>query len=190
MDRLPSEVVTPRLYLRLWRPDDVPVLRAAIEASLDHLRPWLAWIPSEPLSDEDRTRLVESGRSLWEKGGEANYGVFHNGVVVGGCGLHRRQGPDTLDLGYWIHAEHVRRGYATELARGLTTAAFEVEGVERVEIHHDKANVASEGVPRALGFARGPDKQDRIGAPGEIGIDCSWSISRSGWATAKAPTPT
>lgn len=188
MDCLPSEVVTPRLDVRLWRTDDVPVLRAAIEASLDHLRPWLAWIPSEPLSDEDRTRLLESGRSLWEKGAEANYGAFHNGVVVGGCGLHRRQGPDTLDLGYWIHADHVRKGYATELARGLTTAAFGVRGVERVEIHHDKANVASGGVPRALRFTRGQDEPDQIRAPGEIGIDCTWSISRSGWATRRAPT--
>jgi len=36
--------------------------------------------------------------------------------------------------------------------RLLTDAAFQIPGIERVEIHHDKANVASSGVPRKLGF--------------------------------------
>ena len=88
VDQLPSQVVTPRLLLRLWRPEDVPGLGAAIEASIEHLRPWMAWIRHEPLSDDERTQLINSGNEEWRNGGEANYGVFHDGVVVGGCGLH------------------------------------------------------------------------------------------------------
>jgi hypothetical protein len=33
----------------------------------------------------------------------------------------------------------------------LTNAAFTVPEITQVEIHHDKANVASAGVPRSLG---------------------------------------
>ena len=189
MGRLPSEIVTPRLLLRLWRPADVAALGSAIEASFEHLRPWLEWMRFEPLSDKDRLQLISNGRAEWRNGGDANYGVFRDHVVVGGCGLHRRQGPGIMDLGYWIHADHTRRGYAVEIARGLTTAAFGLPGIERVEIHHDKANVRSRAIPRSLGFAAGPEQPDGIHSPGEVGIDCSWSISRADWNLHEWPSP-
>ena len=122
-------------------------------------------------------RRTSAGR----REGDAAYGVFRDGVVVGGCGLHHRWGPNTLDLGYWVHVDHIGQGYAQELARGLTEAAFGVEGIDRVEIHHDKANERSRAVPMALGFVRGPEQPDDVGAPGDVGIDCTWSIGRSQW---------
>lgn len=186
MDRLPSEILTERLVLRLWRPDDAVALSEAIEASVEHLRPWLAWVRFEPVSDEHRVRLIESGRAEWQNGGDANYGVFADRTVVGGCGLHRRQGQGSMDLGYWLHVDHTGRGYAVELARGLVAAAFDVPGIERVEIHHDKANARSRSVPRSLGFAPGPEHHDGIHSPGEVGIDCSWSISRADWRRSDA----
>ena len=182
MSPLPDEVRTPRLLLRRWRVDDAPVLNAAVAESLEHLRPWMAWIAVEPMSLEDRRQLI-GGWDDDRDDGDAVYGVFADGEVVGGCGLHRRRGPGVLEIGYWIHVDHLRRGYATELARGLTTAAFTVEGVERVEIHHDKANEWSGAVPRALGFERGPEVPDEIAAPAEVGIDCTWSVDRSAWST-------
>ena len=181
MERLPDEVVTPRLLLRRWSGDDVPALGAAIEASLAHLRPWMAWIEFEPQTDQQRSELIATWEREWKAGGDAVYGVFVEGVVVGGCGLHRRRGAGTLEIGYWIHADHVGRGYATELARALTTAAFTIDGIDRVEIHHDRANVRSAAVPRTLGFSRRPDEPDEIQAPAETGIDCTWSMHRDDW---------
>lgn len=195
MERLPQRITTPRLLLRRWMVEDVPTVRAAVEASVEHLKPWLAFAALEPLGDDDRLALLRSWQEDWERGGDAVYGVFlhpgHDGdgpggvdpgVAVGGCGLHRRRGAGILEIGYWIHVDHVRQGYATELARGLTTAAFAVDGVDRVEIHHDKANTRSGAVPRSLGFDRGPEQPDKVAAPGEIGIDCTWSIDRTTWS--------
>lgn len=34
-------IVTPRLVIRCWNPPDAPLLKAAIDASLDHLRAWM-----------------------------------------------------------------------------------------------------------------------------------------------------
>ena len=56
-------------------------------------------------------------------------------------------------IGYWIHAAHINQGLATEAAAALTRVAFEVNDVERVEIHCDPANVRSAAVPRKLGYA-------------------------------------
>jgi RimJ/RimL family protein N-acetyltransferase len=61
-------------------------------------------------------------------------------------------GPNAREIGYWIRADHLRQGYATEAAAALTRVAFEVDGIDRVEIHCSPKNLASAGVPRKLGF--------------------------------------
>ncbi|MEL6984572.1 MAG: GNAT family N-acetyltransferase [Actinomycetota bacterium] len=181
MEPLPGEVTTERLTLRRWRVGDVPILDEAVRVSLDHLLPWMAFAALEPLAADARVELIESWDDDWAAGGDAIYGAFADGAVVGGCGLHRRRGPTVLEIGYWIHVDHVRRGYATELARGLTDAAFTIDGIDRVEIHHDKANRWSGAVPGRLGFTAGPERPDEIVAPAEIGIDCTWFVDRVAW---------
>lgn len=39
---------TARLVIRCWNPADAPLLKAAVDASLDHLRPWMPWAENEP----------------------------------------------------------------------------------------------------------------------------------------------
>ena len=152
VERLPDLHHSPRLTLRRWVDADAPALSAAILASADHLRPWMPWIASEPVRLDDRVALIDRWNADWEQGGDLVVGIFMDGAVVGGSGLHRRRGPGVLEIGYWVHVDHVRQGIASEVSELLTTAAFTVADIERVEIHHDKANDASAGVPRRLGF--------------------------------------
>jgi RimJ/RimL family protein N-acetyltransferase len=93
-----------------------------------------------------------------------------------------------LEIGYWVHVAHVRLGYATEMSEALTHLAFGIDEIERVEIHHDKANVASAGVPRRLGFGLLSETPDEISAPGEIGVDCAWIVTRGTWPTRRPRT--
>jgi len=179
VDRLPDRISTPRLVLRPWTEDDVDDLAAAIRASLDHLRPWMPWVAHEPLGREQRLDLIRQWCAEWEAGGDAVYGAFRDGLVIGGCGLHRRSGPGVLDIGYWIHAQHTQKGYAKELTLALATTALALPGVDRVDLHHDRANVASGGVPRSLGFTFVGEREDAVTSPGDDGVDWCWSISRS-----------
>ncbi|MEL7207750.1 MAG: GNAT family N-acetyltransferase [Actinomycetota bacterium] len=182
MPRLPERIATERLLLRQWEPADAAAMGVAISASIEHLRPWMAWIAAEPLTDAERTDLVASWRDSWEAGmGEAHYGVFDGSAVIGSGGLRSEVGPGGMEIGYWIHADHVRQGYATEVARALTTVALGQTGVERVEIRHDMANVASAGVPNALGYRRGPDRQRQPQAPAETGTDWVWIMTGRVW---------
>ena len=59
-----------------------------------------------------------------------------------------------LEIGYWVAVDQVRQGFATLAAAGLTDAGFGLPGIERVEIHHDRANDVSGRVPSRLGFTR------------------------------------
>jgi ribosomal-protein-serine acetyltransferase len=169
------------LVLRRWRSRDAKALSRAVAESAEHLRPWMAWIAEEPAPPRRlRTRLGEWERD-WSRGGDAFLGVFLDGQVAGGCGLHRRIGKGGLEIGYWIHAAFVRRGLATRAARLLTDAAFTVPGITHVEIHHDKANQASGGVPRKLGFRWVAEVPDEAEAPAEIGIEWRWRMEKEAW---------
>ncbi len=68
------------------------------------------------MSDADRQDLIRSWGSDWAAGGDVVYGAFSESSVVGGCGIHRRAGPETLEIGYWVHVEQLGNGYATEMA--------------------------------------------------------------------------
>ena len=178
---LPAHMVGERLTIRQWQLDDLPALSDAITASREHLRPWMAWIVDEPLADADRLALIRSWGVARESGGEAVYGAFVGDEVVGSCGLHRRSGPEVLEIGYWVHVDHLGRGYASEIAATLTTAAFAVPGIELVEVHHDEANTRSRALPERLGFVYVGSKPDPPVAPNEIGVDIAWSITREQW---------
>jgi RimJ/RimL family protein N-acetyltransferase len=108
-------------------------------------------------------------------------GLFLEGVVAGGCGLHHRIGLGGLEIGYWTHPAFLRRGIATAAAGLLTEAAFARAEIARVEIHHDKANQASQGIPRKLGFAFVREVPDEVAAPAEVGISCEWQLTRDDW---------
>ena len=169
--------------LRQWTEDDVDALRDAVTASIEHLRPWMPWIAAEPQSRSQRRDLIRQWHSEWETGGDLIVGVFEpDGHVIGGSGLHRRRGPGALEIGYWIHVDHVRRGYATEVAAALTDLAFTVDGIDRVEIHHDAMNVPSGRVPRSLGFEFAGASECEPLAPAETGTDWTWVVHRACWA--------
>jgi ribosomal-protein-serine acetyltransferase len=179
--RLPEQVEGEDIVLRRWLPSDAEPLAQAVAESAEHLRPWMPWISQEPLDLEARRALIERWGQEWAAGGDLYQGIFSHGQIVGGCGLHRRIGPGGLEIGYWIHFAFTRRGLATVSARLLTDAAFTVRGIERVEIHHDRANQASAGIPSKLGFAFVGEVPDEVSAPGELGLEWLWRMERTAW---------
>jgi RimJ/RimL family protein N-acetyltransferase len=185
---LPERIEGNGFLLRRWTPSDAETLGRAIAESALHLRPWMAWIAHEPLTLEQRREWLIDRQREWFEGGDVVHGVFIGDEVAGGCGLHRRRGPRTLEIGYWIHPSFTQRGLATAVAQTLTDAAFGVAGIALVEIHYDKANVASSGIPRRLGFGFVGETPDGAAATAEIGIDCTWRVDRDRWSRDRVDT--
>jgi ribosomal-protein-serine acetyltransferase len=184
IERLPEIVEGPRLVLRRWGASEVRLLADAVGRNVEHLRPWMPWVADEPLSCDARRALLERWERDWVGGGDVHLAVRLNGRVVGGAGLHRRRGPHGLEIGYWVDKDHLRSGVATETARMLTGAALSQPGTDFVEIHHDKANVASGRVPARLGYRFVGEAADRICVPGEAGVDCAWRMDGGDWSAA------
>jgi RimJ/RimL family protein N-acetyltransferase len=172
--------------LRRWVPADAELVARAVAESLEHLRPWMPWVSHEPLPLERRKAMLEEWEREWLHGGDVALGVFKNERVAGSCGLHHRVGPGALEIGYWTHPAFARRGIATTAVALLMDAAFALPGITHVEIHHDKANHASAGIPRKLGYRLIDQVRDEREAPGEVGVECRWRLTRECWAAIKA----
>lgn len=150
----PYRIESDRLVIRCYEPPDAPLLKEAVDASLAHLRPWLPWARDEPQTLEQKVELLRRFRAQFDLDENYVYGVFGRDETrqLGGSGLHPRGGPASLEVGYFVRADSLRRGIATELTAVLTRVAFEICGVERVDIQIDPENARSAGVPQKLGF--------------------------------------
>jgi len=182
-------VRTERTVIRCWNPSDAVLLKEAIDSSLGHLRPWMPWAEQEPTEVEAKVELLRSFRGRFDLGQDFTYGIFDTDEkrVLGGTGLHTRIGQGALEIGYWIRADCINRGLATEVAAGLTRVAFEVNQVNRVEIHCDPSNVRSAAVPRKLGFTHEATLRQRVpGHSGELRDDMIWTLLRSEYPESPA----
>jgi RimJ/RimL family protein N-acetyltransferase len=180
----PDEVRAGPLLLRRMREEDAPVIAATVGASLEHLRPWMPWATPEAADYRVQLARVAEAGQLWASGTDYIYliVVARDAALAGTIGLHRRVGDGGIEIGYWIAANQIRRGYATEAARAMTAVALALPGVRRVEIHCDEGNVASAGVPRKLGYRLDRIEPHEPEAPGECGRRMIWV-----WGSRAAP---
>ena len=188
----PERLAAGPLVLRRVEAGDAAVVAAAVGASLEHLRPWMAWATPEAADIRTQLLRVAEADELWETGagfiyvmiagdsaparppGPAGRGGDPDGEFVGTIGMHRRAADDAVEIGYWIASAKTRRGYATAAARALTPVALELSGTRLVEIHCDVANTASAAIPRKLGYRLDRVEAHEREAPGERGRRMIW----------------
>jgi RimJ/RimL family protein N-acetyltransferase len=168
----PYRIQTERLVLRCWDPLDAPRLKDAVDSSLEHLRPWMPWAAHEPQPLEQKVLLLRRFRADFDGGEDFVYGIFtaDESEVVGGSGLHARVGPDAFEIGYWIRADRIGHGLATEAASALARVGLEVCAADRIEIRLDPSNARSAAIPRRLGFREEATLRRRLPAPGAPGL--------------------
>ncbi len=172
-------IETERLIIRCYNPSDVFLLKTAIDESIEHLQPWMPWASDEPEDLQVKIDRLRMFRGDFDLNRNYVYGIFdpEKKFLIGGCGLHPRIGFNALEIGYWIHVDHINKGYATEIAAALTRVAFEVEKVKRVEIHCDPENARSFSIPKKLGFTHEATlKRRNLNYKGEPIDSMIWTI--------------
>ena len=150
----PYRLETERLVIRCYEPEDAPLLKAAVDSSIEHLLPWMPWARFEPQSVADKVELCRMFRGQFDLDQNYVYGIFSPDETeqLGGSGLHPRANEGSLEIGYWIAESAIGRGYATEMAAALTRAGFELCGLDRIDIQVEPTNERSLAIPRKLGF--------------------------------------
>jgi RimJ/RimL family protein N-acetyltransferase len=147
-------IETKRLVIRCYEPSDVQMLADSVRENVEHLKPWMPWVHAEPEPIEEKEKRLKRFRGRFDLGQDYVYGIYNpeETRLLGGTGLHTRLGESELEIGYWIHKDHINKGLVTESTSALIKVAFEIIHVHRLEIHCDPGNYASAAIPRKLGF--------------------------------------
>ncbi len=173
-------VVTRRLVLRCWYPEDANALKAAIDASLGHLQAWMGWARAEPSELAVVEARLARMRDEFEDGLDWSYAMFDRTEkrLLGGLGLHRRAEPDTFEIGYWLRGDATGHGYATEATQALTRVGFNDVGAERLEIRCDPRNARSAAVPARLGYRHTRTIEQEMSPDGAPRDTMVWELTR------------
>lgn len=147
-------IVTERLIIRCYHPYDAHMLYEATAKSIQHLLPWMPWAKYEPVDIDSQINKLREFRMKYDAGSDNIMGIFskQETELLGGTGLHPRIGNNAMEIGYWVNAEHINQGIATEASRALVRVGFDVEQLDRIEIHCDPRNTLSANIPHKLGF--------------------------------------
>lgn len=175
---VPEQIAVPPLVLRRWRPADAPSVLAAVERSLPELRRFMPWAREEPTLASVEAFMTSSWSPTPPE--TFGFGLFDGGEVVGAFGLHGRQGPGILEIGYWVRSDRTGRGYATAAAAALTDFSFEhFPQIDRVEIRCDPANLASAAIPPKLGYRLDRTVAADVEAEAQTGKQQVWVRDRT-----------
>jgi ribosomal-protein-alanine N-acetyltransferase len=121
---------TQRLRLREFVPEDADALALVIsDAETMRYYPTLFDRPGvEEWIARNRRRYAENGHGLWAMI------LKSTGDMIGDCGVTVQQvdGADELEVGYHLHRDHWRQGYATEAAQACRDWAFSNRNVDHV----------------------------------------------------------
>lgn len=150
----PASLVTPRLVLRRWRPDDLapfaalnadPVVMATLPSVLTRAE-------SDALVARTEASFEERGHGLWAV--EERATGDHLGFVGLAAATFPAAFTPAVEVGWRLAAAHWGKGYATEAARAAVADGFDRLGLAEVVSFTAVGNERSRRVMERLGMSR------------------------------------
>jgi ribosomal-protein-serine acetyltransferase len=140
------------LFLRHLTLGDAPLVYATIDAHRAFLRRWLPWVdPTRSVADT--IHFIEESAGRRAAGVALVYGIWHDLEFCGVVDLHAIDPANgSAQIGYWLKEDAQGRGLITYSCAALLGVAFEILGLERVEIRCGTENHRSASVPKRLAF--------------------------------------
>lgn len=173
------QIETERLLLREYTPEDFDAL-FQILSDAETMQHYPA-----PF-DEDRVR----GWIQWNLNNYRQYGfglwavvLKGTGELIGDCGITMQNidGEILPEIGYHIHKNHWRRGYAHEAACAVRDWVFRNTGYDRIYSYMKYTNVGSFSTAMSIGMEKVKEYPDPKNT-----VSYAYSISRETWETLQA----
>ena len=132
-------ITTPRLVLRDMTQDDFDALVAILTDAET-----MQYYP-RPYDEKGVQRWIDWTLDNYAKHGFGLWAVTLNGQFIGDCGITMQpiDGQWLPEIGYHIHRDHWRRGYASEAAAACIRVAFGQFGFPAVYSYMNAANEPS-----------------------------------------------
>lgn len=184
-DAPPDRIAGRTVVLQRWRAADADEQLHAVLESLDALVAWMPWADNyDPGTGVDFLRRTHEA---WEARTSFEYAVRDvEDRIVGAMGLHPRIGVGGIEIGYWTRSDATRRGHATRGAALATHAALALDGVDHVEIRHDRANLVSGRIPERLGYRHIATVERDAQARSETGTALHWRMTADAFPASPA----
>jgi ribosomal-protein-serine acetyltransferase len=148
---MPTFALDEQRRLRLLEASDAEELYALIDANRAYLSEWMPWAQGQTLGGT-RAFIRESARQHAENRG-FEVAIIEADAIVGTLGYHRLDWANLgTSIGYWIAESAQGRGTVTLAVTALVDHAFEVWGLNRIEIRAGVGNTRSRAIPQRLGF--------------------------------------
>lgn len=169
--RLPEQIESDRLIIRVARPGDGLVFNEAVCESLEALSPWLAWVNPPPTVEQSEESCRKAyAKFLLNEDLMAFFFQKSDGSLVGGSGLHDADWDiRSFEMGYWGRTRFSGQGLITEGVRALADHALEQLKASRVFLTTDDLNVNSWKLAERAGFElEGILRNDRRNIAGDL----------------------
>ena len=140
------------IYLEIISGKHAAGLFDAVDNNREHLSAFLPWVKYMQTVD-DFSNYINRCEQLNLQEKELNYVILLQGNIVGRIGLHEINLQHmNASLGYWITTDASGKGIVTRCCSALIAHAFNVLGLQRVEIRAAALNDKSRAIPVKLHF--------------------------------------
>lgn len=153
----------------------------AVDQNREHLSAFLPWV-KHMQSVDDFSNYINRCEQLNLQEQELNYVIYLEGDIVGRIGLHDINLQHmNASLGYWITRNATGKGIVTRCCSLLIDHAFNVLGLQRIEIRAAALNDKSRAIPVKLHFTfEGLLRQAEL-VNGVFHDLCVYSILKDEW---------
>lgn len=196
----PGELVGERIIVRPYRDEDASAMNAAVQESVDHIRPWQSWYDKHQ-SVSDTLAFIRRAQASYLLRDDFPMGIFARGsaAYLGGAGLHiRDRWIPFFEIGYWIRKSEEGKGYVSDAVGLLTECAFELLGAQRLLIRCNALNTRSSSVAQRQGFVfEGRLRRAEVDTSGRLADTLIFAMVREdyehawqAWRRTVSPPPT
>lgn len=138
--------------LRLLEQHHAAEFYRLIDANRDHLRRWLPW-PDQSYSEADAQAYIQSTLRRFAMGNGFVAGIWCGGMLAGTINMsYIDEENGQTEFGYWIGESYQGKGLVTRACHAFCDYAFDILGLNRIQIGALAANQRSRAVAERLGF--------------------------------------
>jgi ribosomal-protein-serine acetyltransferase len=151
-----TELVTPRLHLRIVQPGDGGVLHTAVHANQTHLHRWMPWA-LKPMDEKEYEVYARRQYAKFLEREEFQFLIWlpEEKQMIGSVGCHHvAWDVPKMELGYWLTTDGEGHGFMTEAVTAVTAWGFNELGMQRIQIQCASTNERSASVARRCGYTQ------------------------------------
>lgn len=130
---------------------DADKLFQLTDKNRSYLAKYLPWV-DKTLDANDSLHFIKSVIEKRASGDEYGFGIILRGELVGHISLMHLNDSNDPEIGYWVDQATSGKGVATKSAKALTDFGLNVLGQKKILIRARVDNIASNKIPKNLGY--------------------------------------